>query len=341
MAFYDPVLKELTVKVVYYGPGLSGKTSNLKYIYENLEEAGRGRLVELAGDSDRTLFFDFLPLEIGQVKGVKVRLQLYTVPGQVFHEETRKRVLQGADGVVFVADSQRSLREANLQSLRQLRDHLAATGSDPDEIPLVLQYNKRDLGGVATLEEMDRDLNPDNRPFFEAIATEGVGVEDTFKAACALVLRRLLSAPPESYPPPAGQREELQPSLEVESLFPESPELLEAESSPSLELSSPVDDSADLLFEDEARAPLESTPPTEAGTPETSPPPTEPEEAVILEEAPPEETAPAPEPGPLPPEPPGGVPLSLTPGGELAVPVEIGGQRFRLVLRLEPLPDKG
>lgn len=336
MASYDPVLKELTVKVVYTGPGLSGKTSNLKYIYENLEEGGRGKLVELAGNSDRTLFFDFLPLEIGQVKGVKVRLQLYTVPGQVFHEETRRRVLHGADGVVFVADSQRSLREANLQSLRQLRDHLAAMGADPDGIPLVLQYNKRDLPGVATVEEMDQDLNPDNRPFFEAIATEGVGVEDTFKAACALVLRRLLSAPPESYPPPAGQREEI-PLAAEERLFPESPELLEAESAPSLELPASLEDSADLLFEDEASAPLEAP----QAEPPQAPQPAAPEEAVFLEEAPPEEEA-APRPRPsAPPPKPAEEPWRLAPGQSLEIPVEVGGRRFRLVLRLEPSSGEG
>jgi len=342
MAFYDPVLKELTVKVVYYGPGLSGKTSNLKYIYENLEEAGRGKLVELAGNSDRTLFFDFLPLEIGQVKGVKVRLQLYTVPGQVFHEATRRRVLQGADGVVFVADSQRSLREANLQSLRQLRDHLAATGADPDDVPLVLQYNKRDLPDVATLEEMDRDLNPDNRPFFEAIATEGVGVEDTFKAACALVLRRLLSAPPESYPPPAGHREEIPLPAEEEVLFPESRELLEAESTPSLELPASVEDSADLLFEDEASAPVDAPAPLPDESPVASPPPSVPEEAVFLEEAPQEEEPPPPPEAParLFPEA-GGESLRLAPGETLEIPVEVGGRRFRLVLRLEALSEEG
>ncbi len=340
MASFDPVLRELTVKVVYYGPGLSGKTSNLKYIYENLEEGGRGKLVELAGNSDRTLFFDFLPLEIGQVKGVKVRLQLYTVPGQVFHEETRRRVLHGADGVVFVADSQRSLREANLQSLRQLRDHLAAMGADPDEIPLVLQYNKRDLPGVATVEEMDQDLNPDNRPFFEAIATEGVGVEDTFKAACALVLRRLLSAPPESYPPPAGRREEVPLALE-ENLFPESPELLEVESTPSLELSSSLEDSADLLFEDEARAPLETPQAPPRVEPSEAPQPPPPEEAVFLEEAPLEEKTGAPQGFPPPSPEPAGEPWRLAPGQSLEIPVEVGGRRFRLVLRLEPASGEG
>lgn len=343
MAWYDPVLKELSVKVVYYGPGLSGKTSNLKYIYENLEEGGRGKLVELASDSDRTLFFDFLPLEIGQVKGVKVRLQLYTVPGQVFHEETRRRVLQGADGVVFVADSQRSMREANLQSLQQLRNHLAAMGADSGEVPLVLQYNKRDLPGIATLEEMDRDLNPDNRPFFEAIATEGVGVEDTFKAACALVLKRRLSAPLESFPPPAGSREEPALPEEEESLFPESAELLEAESTPSLELPSSSEDSADLLFEEEAQAVLEAAPtsPSEGAAPEGSPSPPASEEAVLLEEAPVEEVAAPPlEPLSLPQEPAGG-PLRLIPGQPLEVPVEVEGRPYRLVLLLEALPVKG
>ena len=352
MAFFDPQSRELTVKVVYYGPGLSGKTSNLKYIYENLEEPGRGQLVELAGDSDRTLFFDFLPLEIGQVKGVKVRLQLYTVPGQVFHEATRRRVLQGADGVVFVADSQRRMREANLQSLRQLEEHLAAAGADLEDIPMVLQYNKRDLKEVSSLEEMDRDLNPANRPFFEAIATEGVGVEDTFKAASALVLRKLLSAPAESYPPPPGKREEV-PAAVGEELFPVSAELLDAETGPSLELPESVEDSADLLFAEEAQSPLGEAP---AGEPSEEPGregPLAAGEAVLLEEAPEEAPAPAgeesplhaatPEAGPLS----GGIAasappvkaheeaLSLSPGRSLRLPLEIEGRRFTLVICLE------
>ena len=192
MALLNHVTREITAKVVYYGPGLCGKTSNLKYIYDNLEEEGRGNMLSLATEADRTLFFDFLPMELGTMRGFKVRLQLYTVPGQVFYEETRKRVLKGCDGVVLVADSQRSMQEANRESLAQLSQHLSENGLVFAEVPLVLQYNKRDLPDLLSIEEMDADLNPANMPFFEAVASEGIGVEDTLKAVIRLVLKKLV-----------------------------------------------------------------------------------------------------------------------------------------------------
>lgn len=192
MALLNHVTREITAKVVYYGPGLCGKTSNLKYIYDNLEEEGRGNMLTLATEADRTLFFDFLPMDLGTMRGFKVRLQLYTVPGQVFYEETRKRVLKGCDGVVLVADSQRSMQEANRESLAQLSQHLSENGLVFAEVPLVLQYNKRDLPDLLSIEEMDADLNPANMPFFEAVASEGIGVEDTLKAVIRLVLKRLV-----------------------------------------------------------------------------------------------------------------------------------------------------
>jgi signal recognition particle receptor subunit beta len=192
MALLNHVTREITAKVVYYGPGLCGKTSNLKYIYDNLEEEGRGNMLSLATEADRTLFFDFLPMDLGTMRGFKVRLQLYTVPGQVFYEETRRRVLKGCDGVVLVADSQRSMQEANRESLAQLRQHLSENGLVFAEVPLVLQYNKRDLPDLLSVEEMDADLNPANVPFFEAVANEGIGVEDTLKASIRLVLKKLV-----------------------------------------------------------------------------------------------------------------------------------------------------
>ena len=192
MALLNHVTREITAKVVYYGPGLCGKTSNLKYIYDNLEEEGRGNMLSLATEADRTLFFDFLPMDLGTMRGFKVRLQLYTVPGQVFYEETRRRVLKGCDGVVFVADSQRSMQDANRESLAQLSQHLSENGLVFAEVPLVLQYNKRDLPDLLSVEEMDTDLNPANMPFFEAVASEGIGVEDTLKAVIRLVLKKLV-----------------------------------------------------------------------------------------------------------------------------------------------------
>jgi len=193
MVVVNTVKRELTAKVVYYGPGLCGKTSNIKFIYESLDDTQRGKLLSLSTEADRTLFFDFLPLEMGEVKGFRVRIQLYTVPGQVFYEETRKRVLKGADGVVFVADSQRSTWDANLQSFSQMMAHLKENGIRPDTIPVVLQYNKRDLPEIATVEELDQALNPGNLPFFEAIAHEGVGVEDTLRSVTKQVLKNLLA----------------------------------------------------------------------------------------------------------------------------------------------------
>lgn len=193
MALLNHVTREITAKVVYYGPGLCGKTSNLRFIYDNLDDEGRGHMLSLATEADRTLFFDFLPMELGTMRGFKMRVQLYTVPGQVFYEATRKRVLKGCDGVVFVADSQRQMREANRESLTQLSLHLAENGLLFEEVPVVLQYNKRDLPDLLSMEELDSDLNPANAPFFEAVASEGIGVEDTLKAVIRLVLKNLVN----------------------------------------------------------------------------------------------------------------------------------------------------
>jgi signal recognition particle receptor subunit beta len=158
--------RELTAKLVYYGPGLCGKTTNLQYVYDALlPDDRRGKMVSLATETDRTLFFDFLPLEIGTIKGLKTRLQLYTVPGQVHYNATRKIVLKGADGIVFVADSQRSMKEANKESFKNMKDNLAEHGLDLKAIPHVLQFNKRDLPDVMPVEEMFEDLNEHNVPF--------------------------------------------------------------------------------------------------------------------------------------------------------------------------------
>ncbi len=192
MALLNYVTRELTAKIVYYGPGLCGKTTNLKFIYENSEDEHHSKMLTLSTEADRTLFFDFLPMDLGTMRGIKIRVQLYTVPGQVFYEETRRRVLKGCDGVVFVADSQRSMAEANMESVRQLYEHLDGNGHKVEDVPLVIQYNKRDLGDLLSIDDLDRDLNPNNAPFFEAVASEGIGVEDTLRAAIRLVLKNLV-----------------------------------------------------------------------------------------------------------------------------------------------------
>ncbi|HBE72667.1 MAG TPA: gliding-motility protein MglA [candidate division Zixibacteria bacterium] len=183
--------KEITCKIVYYGPGRCGKTSNLQYIYSKIPESKKSSMVSLATERDRTLFFDFLPLDLGEIAGYKTRVQLYTVPGQVFYNSTRKLVLQGADGVVFVADSQLDLWQENKESVVNLRDNLTALGMDPYKIPLVMQYNKRDLANILPVAEMDKGLNYRHSPHFEAVATQGVGVFDSLKAISALVLQSL------------------------------------------------------------------------------------------------------------------------------------------------------
>lgn len=183
--------KEITCKIVYYGPGRCGKTTNLQYIYSKIPDAKRSSMVSLATEKDRTLFFDFLPLELGDIAGYKTRVQLYTVPGQVFYNSTRKLVLQGADGVVFVADSQVDLWQENQESLVNLRDNLSTLGMDIYRVPLVMQYNKRDLANIVSISELDRGLNFRHVPYYEAVATSGGGVFDTLKAISALVLQSL------------------------------------------------------------------------------------------------------------------------------------------------------
>ncbi len=189
MALFNYATKEITLKVVYYGPGLSGKTTNLQYLHSVLTPDRRGKLLSLATEADRTLFFDFMPVELGKIKDFSIRFQLYTVPGQVRYNATRKLVLKGADGVVFVADSQRLMREQNNESLANMRENLIANNLDPADIPVVFQYNKRDLDDIMSVDELNRDLNPDSFPYFEAVAVDGRGVKETFDAATRLILK--------------------------------------------------------------------------------------------------------------------------------------------------------
>jgi signal recognition particle receptor subunit beta len=192
MVLFNYSTRELTAKIVYYGPGLCGKTTNLQYVYNSLpDQVKKGKMLSLATKTDRTLFFDFLPIELGTIRGMRTRIQLYTVPGQVFYNSTRKLVLKGADGVVFVADSQSKMLEANTESYRNLDENLKEMGIRIEEIPLVMQFNKRDLPNLASIEEMNTRINRHNAPFYEAVAMTGIGVEDTLKAITKLVLNNL------------------------------------------------------------------------------------------------------------------------------------------------------
>ncbi|MBK6406946.1 MAG: GTPase domain-containing protein [Holophagales bacterium] len=191
MTFINYAAREINCKIVYYGPGLCGKTTNLQYIYDRTNPAAKGKLISLATETDRTLFFDFLPLDLGTVRGFKTRFHLYTVPGQVFYDASRKLILKGVDGVVFVADSQEARMDANAESLQNLEKNLRDHGFDLATIPYVLQLNKRDLPTAIPADEMYRQLNTKGEPTFEATAPTGVGVFDTLKAVAKQVLMEL------------------------------------------------------------------------------------------------------------------------------------------------------
>lgn len=183
--------REINVKIVYYGPGLCGKTSNIQYIYDKVSPDTKGKLITLATEMDRTLFFDFLPLELGTVKGFRTRFHLYTVPGQVYYDASRKLILRGVDGIVFVADSQKSRYDANIESVYNLHENLGEYNMKLDEIPYAIQYNKRDLPDIIAVDDLEQELNPQRLPSFEAVAVKGVGVFDTLKAVAKSVLRNL------------------------------------------------------------------------------------------------------------------------------------------------------
>lgn len=186
--------REINCKVVYYGPGLGGKTTNIQYVYEKLAPETKGKLVTLATEMDRTLFFDFLPLELGEVKGFKTRFHLYTVPGQVYYNASRKLILRGVDGIVFVADSSEARFDANIEALYNLHDNLKEYNLNLDEIPFVIQWNKRDMPDAIPVDELNQELNPEGYENFEAVAVNGVGVFDTLKCVAKQVLRQLQTA---------------------------------------------------------------------------------------------------------------------------------------------------
>jgi signal recognition particle receptor subunit beta len=191
MVLINKAINEVTVKLVYYGPGLCGKTTNLEKIYGNPKLDNKGKMISMSTETDRTLFFDFMPMELGTIAGQKVRVQLYTVPGQVFYDATRKLVLRGADGVVFVADSQSSMRNSNLDSLENLKTNLRTNRIDPNKVALVYQYNKRDLPDVDSVEAMNEYMKPDGIPVVEASAITGTGVTATLRAAVSRILDNL------------------------------------------------------------------------------------------------------------------------------------------------------
>jgi signal recognition particle receptor subunit beta len=191
MTFINYAAREINCKLVYYGPGLGGKTTNIKFVYEKTNPTSKGKLISLATESDRTLFFDFLPLDLGEIRGFRTRFHLYTVPGQVFYDASRKLILKGVDGVVFVGDSQAARMDANVESLKNLELNLREQGYDLKTMPYVLQFNKRDLPTALPFEQMKKSLHYKGEPIFEAIAHQGTGVFETLKTIAKMVLMEL------------------------------------------------------------------------------------------------------------------------------------------------------
>jgi len=191
MSMINYASREINCKLVYYGPGLGGKTTNLEHVYNKVAPGSRGKMISLATETERTLFFDFLPVDLGAIRGFKTRFHLYTVPGQVYYNASRKLILKGVDGVVFVADSQVERLDANIESMHNLYENLSEYGLDLREIPFIVQYNKRDLPNTSSLQELEAQLNPNRVPHFEAVATRGIGVFDTLKAVSKLVIKSL------------------------------------------------------------------------------------------------------------------------------------------------------
>ncbi len=191
MSLINYASREISCKIVYYGPGLGGKTTNIKYIYSKISPNAKGNLISLATELDRTLFFDFLPVNLGNIRGFKTRFHLYTVPGQVYYNASRKLILKGVDGIVFVADSQVERFEDNIDSLQNMLENLQEYNLNLASVPVVLQYNKRDLPNISTVDELEKILNPQKLPSFEAVAIQGIGVFETLKAISKLVIRNL------------------------------------------------------------------------------------------------------------------------------------------------------
>ena len=191
MSFINYLSREINCKIVYYGPGLCGKTTNLQYIYNKTNPEAKGKMISLATETERTLFFDFLPIDLGEVRGFKTRFHLYTVPGQVYYNASRRLILKGVDGIIFIADSQRERAEANIESMHNLYENLESYGYDLAEIPFAIQYNKRDMPNVLPVEELRAQINPMGVPDFEGVAIEGKGVFETLKAVSKAVVKNL------------------------------------------------------------------------------------------------------------------------------------------------------
>jgi signal recognition particle receptor subunit beta len=270
MVFFNWATMQMAAKIVYYGPGLCGKTTNLSFIYAKTAAGSRGEMVSLETETDRTLFFDLLPLEVGKVGGFRTRLQLYTVPGQVFYNTTRKLVLKGVDGVVFVADSQRPMADANVESFKNLEENLGELGISLDTIPLVMQYNKRDLKNILTVDELGVRLNPNSRwESFESVAIDGVGVFETLKAITKSTLkalrRRMATQQEAAAAPVPAKAAPTRPAVAF------SPAALTAAAQEGLDAAAPV--AARQPTREPAPAPSEPTPPVpvEEGEPVAAP----------------------------------------------------------------------
>jgi len=223
MVSINYAFKEISCKIVYYGPGLSGKTTNLQYVHRKIPKSSKGELISLATDADRTLYFDFLPLNLGEIHGFATKFQLYTVPGQVFYNATRKLVLRGVDGLVFVADSQRSKTDENIESLNNLIENLKEYGYVLEDLPMVFQYNKRDLPDVSEIEELEKALNPRKLTYFGAVAIKGDGVFDTLKCVTKKVLDKAKGKTPitrkeKIYPEMVEKKKELKTFEEKEKV---------------------------------------------------------------------------------------------------------------------------
>jgi GTPase SAR1 family protein len=257
MALFNYTTKEITIKVVYYGPGLGGKTTNLQYLHFVLDPNKKSKLVIFPTETDRTLFFDLLPVDLGKIRDFSIRFQLYTVPGQVRYNATRRIVLKGADAVVFVADSQREMREQNIESLKNLRVNLLAHNIDPDKLPVLLQYNKRDLTNILSIDELNKDLNESGKyEYVEAIATDGIGVEESFRNITKFIIDEIerrqkikLSAPEEEIKP--AEAKEVQVGVDVSESEEEVPVMIKSTIEPSLH--------KEEVFEDAEEIPVESS----------------------------------------------------------------------------------
>ena len=258
MAVFNYAKKEIDAKIVYYGPAISGKTTNLQFIHHHLKPDQRGKIVSLATNEDRTLFFDFLPIELESVRGFKTRIHLYTVPGQVYYGATRRAVLTGADGVVFVVDSQADRMEDNLTSFKDLEDNLRYYGKKIETLPLIVQYNKRDLPNILKVEELNQKFNRFNTPYFESVAAMGKGVFETLTMACRLVLKAIETGAESRRSPGLAEKA---PAAALKGFSPVKPAV---RSEPSLPRPEPAPPARPLVMEKAAAAAKNAQPIVEA-----------------------------------------------------------------------------